>query len=76
MLRRGGSFGATVWGNTGIVPGVALLQAELDAAGAPLDNPLSTYHDLIDEPAKLIHRLADAGFTTARVSRLDWGRPA
>lgn len=73
VLRLGGSFGATVWGQAlDTVPGVAVFKAELDSADAPTDDPLTTYHDLVDQPGKLEQLLRGAGFTDVRVSRLDW----
>lgn len=72
VLRRGGAFGATVWGKAATVPGAAIFQAELDAAGAPANDSLGTFHHLLDNPDKLIGLLTDAGFSELRIVRLDW----
>lgn len=72
VLPRGGAVGLTTWGTEATPAALTLWNEELDRAGAPRQDPLPAWHDLMDTPAKLLGLLAAAGFGEARAQPVEW----
>lgn len=68
VMRQGGLLGTATWGGGGWLPGGAIWDDELDAAGIAVGTPPAKgFEDLVDTPAKMEALLEGAGFRTVRV---------
>jgi SAM-dependent methyltransferase len=69
VVRRGGAVGITTWGRDADVPARTIWEEELDATGAPAEDPGEQIMECeaMDTPEKLRSLLVGAGFSSVWV---------
>jgi SAM-dependent methyltransferase len=72
-LVSGGAVAVGTWAEAPDYPALEIWTEELDRAGASVDVPVPSAHDLLDEPAKVASLLGEAGFFGARSDVVDPG---